>query len=471
MSSYNVSYIYAIKDRFSRQAAKIKAQTNKVAASFDKLKGKVESASKKMGSMGKNMALKVSAPLVGVAALALKSTANMEKLEVQLKSMTGSAAVGAELLNDLKVFSASTPFQIEGLGQSAKQLLASGVAVDEIKDKLKFLGDIAAGTGKPISNITAIFAKLKNRGKASLEELNQLSEAGVPILDILAKGYRVSKEEVMEMSSKGKISFAVMQAAMQSVTEKGGIFNDMMSKQSETLSGLWSTLTDNIGLFLAELGVVLVDTLDLRNVMVKVIDTIKSMTVGIAKFAKEHPTLTKIALVFAGIAAVIGPVLIALAAIAPLIMGAVPAVIALSGFLLPIIGITGAIAAAFIGVGVAVYQLKKHWDTIFGGGAIETLKAFGGYIKEVFSKAFGFIGEKISKITSIFKALGFGDTEHTLNENKTMNMKPLPAQEVVSRNSLNGKIVVEASQGTAVRNVSSVSTGNASLDLGLGYGG
>ena len=64
-----------------------------------------------------------------------------------------------------------------------KLLLAFGVEGDQIIGKLQFLGDIASGAGVPIQDLAQIYGKAMAKGKAQTEELNQMSERGVPILD------------------------------------------------------------------------------------------------------------------------------------------------------------------------------------------------------------------------------------------------------------------------------------------------
>ena len=121
--------------------------------------------------------------LVGAATLGASGT--MERLETSFESMLGSASKARDMVDDLADFAAKTPFQLVGIGESAKKLLGFGVEQDAIIDKLKLLGDIAAGTGVPLGDLAQIYGKTMAKGKAQTEELNQLSERGVPILQAL----------------------------------------------------------------------------------------------------------------------------------------------------------------------------------------------------------------------------------------------------------------------------------------------
>ena len=195
--------------------------------------------------------------LVGGAALT--AAGKIEQLEVSFESMLGSAKAAKDMIEDLSYFAATTPFQLTDIGFATKSLIAFGVRGDEVIGKLQFLGDIAAGTGVPLGELAQIYGKALAKGKAQTEELNQMSERGVPILqalvDLAAKyGNEISKEDVYKAAEKGQIKFKTVEEALMSMTAEGGLFNEQMQKQSETLFGLASTVKDNLFLAFADLG-------------------------------------------------------------------------------------------------------------------------------------------------------------------------------------------------------------------------
>ena len=97
-------------------------------------------------------------------------------------------------------------------------MLIAGVAVEDMEAQLRVLGDVAAGANRPLTDMSAIFAKIKNKGKAYTEELLQLSDAGVPILNILSERLGVTKDEVFDLASKGRISADIMEKAFKIMT-------------------------------------------------------------------------------------------------------------------------------------------------------------------------------------------------------------------------------------------------------------
>jgi len=185
----------------------------------------------------------------GVAAgltAVIKSGADLEKLRVGFRSITGSAEGASKMVDKLNKFTAQTPFQLKEVSRSARQLMAVGVGVEDINDRLRMLGDIAAASGNSIADITAVFAKVQAKGKVELESLNQLAERGIPIFDQLRK---VTGDANMEFGA-GKVSVDEFNEALLQMHSEGGFANNAMLNLSETVSGRLTTAFDNITLAL-----------------------------------------------------------------------------------------------------------------------------------------------------------------------------------------------------------------------------
>lgn len=175
-----------------------------------------------------------------------------EQTSVAFETILGSASKAKETLNDLLSFAASTPFEISGLTEASKTLLAFQVTQKDLLPTLKALGDISAGTGKDLGELAVIFGQIKSKGKLQGGELLQLAEAGVPIISALANQFGVAESAIADMVSKGKVGFKDVEQALMSMSAAGGTFFNLMEKQSRTVGGLWSTLKDNLAGLLRE---------------------------------------------------------------------------------------------------------------------------------------------------------------------------------------------------------------------------
>lgn len=185
----------------------------------------------------------MTAAFVGGGIACIKYGAELEQTQIAFQTMLGDVSKGNAMLSQLQEFANVTPFSTEEVVSTGKKLLAFGVQSQDVGKTLTMLGDVSAGTGKSIEELGAIYGKAFAKGKADSETLNQLSEAGIPIIDELCEHFKVAKQDIFKMAEQGKISSADIQAAFQQMSGEGGRFSGLMEKQSQTLAGRWSTLT------------------------------------------------------------------------------------------------------------------------------------------------------------------------------------------------------------------------------------
>ena len=164
----------------------------------------------------------------------------MQQTETAFEVMLGSAEKGRAAIAKLIRFADVTPCDNPEIIRSGKSLLNIGIAVDGLTGKLEMLGNISAGTGNKIFEITSIYSKAAAKGKVQTEELMQLAERGVPIIQAFASMLKVSTQEVMAMAEKGQLSFALLDEALQSLGGQGGKYFGLMEKQSKNMLGAWS---------------------------------------------------------------------------------------------------------------------------------------------------------------------------------------------------------------------------------------
>ena len=174
----------------------------------------------------------------------LQAAGAMEQVDVALTTMIGSAEDAAKLQKDLIEFAKKTPFEIEGIFKSTKQLLAYGIAQEDIIDTMSNLGNIAAGVGVDMNRLALVFGQVKTTGKLMGQDLNQFTQAGVPLLDALANTLGVTTATIVKMKESGEISFEDVKVALESLTAEGGQFFNLMENQSKTFLGTISNMQD-----------------------------------------------------------------------------------------------------------------------------------------------------------------------------------------------------------------------------------
>lgn len=177
-----------------------------------------------------------------------------QQLEISFKTMLGSGEQANELLAQLAQTAASTPFDLQGIASSAKNMLAYGFAADQVNDTIVRLGNVAAGLSQPLGDIVYLYGTLRSSGKVTNIDIRQFANRGIPIYEELAKVLGKSVSEINSLVSAGKVGFPEIEQAFANMTNKGGKFYNLMQAQSESLTGQISNLQDNIDMMFNELG-------------------------------------------------------------------------------------------------------------------------------------------------------------------------------------------------------------------------
>lgn len=192
--------------------------------------------------------------LVG-AGIKLATTAEQTEaaFDIILKDVDRTRA----LLAQLNQFSVVTPFEPGEIRQAARALLAFRTEAEEIEPTLQIIGDLAAGSGAQLGELIRIYNKVKSVGKLTAETFEQFAERGVNVQAELAEMLGKTSDEIVEMRTKGEISFEMVRKAMARSTAEGGMFYNAMADQAKTAEGLMSTLAGNVKSLTAALGTAL----------------------------------------------------------------------------------------------------------------------------------------------------------------------------------------------------------------------
>jgi tape measure domain-containing protein len=169
-----------------------------------------------------------------------------EQLNIAFTTFLGSAERAKKLMGELTKFSILTPFTPDQVNRAAKTLLAFGIQAEEIIPTLKMLGDVSSGTGKDLSEMAVIFGQIRSTGRLMGQDLLQLINAGFNPLQEISQKTGVSVRDLKEEMEKGNISFQMVADSFKRATSEGGLFFNLMEKQSKSLGGKFSTIEGNI---------------------------------------------------------------------------------------------------------------------------------------------------------------------------------------------------------------------------------
>jgi len=399
---------------------RVGADTREFNRELGKIQRKIRETSDNIMDMGKAMSMGVTLPIAGLGAAAVKAAADLETMETQFVSLTGGAEQAAAMVDQLNQFAAATPFQIEEIAGAARQLIAAGTDISQVNEQLQFLGDIAATSGASIEEITAIFAKVQAKGKVELENLNQLAERGIPIFKALSDATGLPADQL----GAGAVSVQQFNDVLKGFAEEGGFAAGAMERLSQTAAGKFSTAMDNLKQAGAEIG---------RVLLPYVTAAIDKVTELSQKFMNLDEGTQKTIVAIAGIAAAIGPGIMAFAAYQKAMVGiqaamaaAKAAGIALNATLLtnPITGVAVAIAAAIALIIANWDQIhayftsgdgSKTWDQLKQTvmSAVDAIKniwtMFVGFLQMVWNEFgddfIGIVGNALDMVFGIFRGV------------------------------------------------------------------
>jgi tape measure domain-containing protein len=322
-----------------------------------------DSIGSRLQGVGVALSAALTLPITALGGLAIKAAGEFQQTEIAFTTMLGSAERARAFLAEMEAFAARTPFAFPDLVDASKRMLALGFTAEQIIPTLTAIGDAAAGLGggkDVIDGVTLALGQMSAKGKVSAQEMNQLAERGIPAWDILARTIGVSIPEAMKLAEKGAISAAVaVPSILQGMSER---FGGMMEQQSKTLLGQWSTLKDELGFLIRDIGAAL---LPLATSMVQAFNSVLPYLKAVVQgFSELSPPVQTAVIAVAAFAAALGPALLALGGFSM----ALSAVIAAGPVLVPILGVLTGAALAFGAAWLAAGGSMDGFIQMFYGG-------------------------------------------------------------------------------------------------------
>lgn len=202
-----------------------------------------------------------------------------QKQRIALTSIIGDSMKAETIFNRIKDFAVVSPFQFKELASYAKQLSAYSIPYEELYDTTKRLADISAGVGVDMGRIILAYGQVRSAAFLRGQELRQFTEAGIPLVDELAKrftkltGVVTSAGDVFDKISRKEVSFGMVKDVLWELTDEGGKFYNMQETLAESLAGKWSNLQDAWDVMMADIAEsnsgVLSDSLELLTDLMK----------------------------------------------------------------------------------------------------------------------------------------------------------------------------------------------------------
>ena len=230
---------------------------------LDKELGKVEKSMSKFGqnmsNLGSTLTQSLTLPIIGVGAAALKSFADMEKLENGLIAIMGSSEGAAIELEKLRKVAENPGLALPEVVKASASLQSVGMNADAARETITQFGNAVARAGggaEQFDGVVLALSQISAVGKVTQEDLNQIKER-------LPEFARVMKEEFGVVTAEGirELGISSEEFIQRSVAALGNL-----ERANGGLANTFDNLKDNVSASLAELGKAINETLNLEAV-------------------------------------------------------------------------------------------------------------------------------------------------------------------------------------------------------------
>lgn len=340
----------------SKGGKNIESSIDKMSERLDVLEGKAKKNEKTFEALANSVsaagnALGAGKIVAGFQAMSGEA-AKFETLRTSFNVMLGDIKKGEKVVQDINKYSIDTPFTPEQSFRAGRALTAFRIEADKLIPTMQAIGDVSAGTGKEFTELSVIYGKAKVAGTLYAEDINQLLEAGVPILGEFAKQLGVNENQIKKLGSEGKITFDMLEKAFVALTTEGGAFAGMTKELSKTMEGMKSTLegnSDEIKKFYGE---------DLNSIFKPILSGLNSVTGAIIVFRNESPATFRAIVLITSAAAGLVAIFMGGAGLYTGLMVIIPAIKAFGIAMNLSLGPIGLVAAGIAGLILLYAQLE-----------------------------------------------------------------------------------------------------------------
>lgn len=225
-----------------------KTVTSSVVTDADRMDIAMRRLATTLGQIG------VGVSLAGLVKQIAQTRGEFQQLEVAFATLLQSKEKADALMSQMVELAAKTPFDLQGVASGARQLLAYGFAAEDVTNTLTRLGNVAAGLGLNLQDLMWLYGTTAVQGRLYTRDVMQFQSRGIDIAGELATQLGKTRAEISQMVTEGKIGFPEVQKAIESMTNEGGKFHNLMQEQYKTITGLISNLGDALDMMFNDLG-------------------------------------------------------------------------------------------------------------------------------------------------------------------------------------------------------------------------
>lgn len=222
----------------------------------------------------------------------------MEQFTRTMTTMTGSSKIAEQALAKIKDTVTGTAYGLDVAAQSCQKFVTSGMSMDKATGQVKTWADAVAfygdGTNETYANVTDAIAKMVAQGKVQGDQLDRLTDAGIPAVQLFADATGQSFSDVREALSDGSISSEEFLNVLQDAMEKGTDKFAAIDGAAKEAGASWKGTFDNMKAAITRGMVAIIESID-EVLQSNGLPTLKEMISDVGKvmekglnYAAEH---------------------------------------------------------------------------------------------------------------------------------------------------------------------------------------
>lgn len=173
----------------------------------------------------------------------VKLAAAIESSRVKFRVLIGDVQKADGIFANLtKLADQNAILGLSDVADAAAKLASTNIEKGGIPEFLRQLGQASSSAENFQSLVRASSQVLSKGGKVQMEELIQMSEAGLDVITELPKVLKVSGEEFAAMQQRGEVTFAALSQAIANLTTGTGRYAGMAEAAAQTTEGKWNNV-------------------------------------------------------------------------------------------------------------------------------------------------------------------------------------------------------------------------------------
>ena len=328
----------------------LKSAENQISSFVSKV-NKIGALGDVFQDIGGKLTAGLTLPIVGLGAASIKAFGDIESLKKGLEAVMGSAALANQEFTKLKDVAKLPGLGLEEAVKGSINLQSIGLDAEKSRNILLQFGNAVATVGKGrVEFERAIYGvqQLANTDFPLGEDLNIIKDALPQVSSLLKEAFGTSRSD--ELAKLGISSQQVLE-----VITKG---LEKLPRVSGGIKGAFENLSDSLKNSLGRIGETINKNFDITKIVGKISDFVDK---AVTAFENLNPAIQKGIIIFAGLAAALGPVLVAVGAFMTFIPTIVTGIGAISTVLT---ALTGPIGLVVLGVGAIVAVFVTQWSKI-----------------------------------------------------------------------------------------------------------